>query len=330
MNDHGYSTKAYEKAYLLPIQGKHEICFLSTGLNEQSVEQAHGCTAVCCFVTDILNAKVLAALAALGVKLIALRSAGFDHVDLAAAKQHRLTVVNVPKYSPYAVAEFTLLLILSLRRKIIPSYQRCAQYHFSLESTMGVNLHGQTVGIIGTGHIGGAFINLLQGFACSILAYDPMVDASCQHKGVEYQSLDEVLAAADIVSLHCPLTKDNHHMINAATLAKMKPKSMLINTARGALVDTRALIQALESGHIAYAGLDVYERELGLFFMDHADGTIKDEDFLHLSAMDNVLITPHQAFFTEDAVSNIMRTTMDNMTAFEQGRRINIVNASSR
>ena len=259
------------------------------------------------------------------MRLIALRSAGFDHVDLAAAKAHNITVVRVPKYSPQAIAEFTVALILSLNRKIIEAYEHGLKYNFLLDHLLGFNLFEKTIGIIGTGHIGTAFAEIMTGFKCKLLAHDPYPNETCRKLGVNYVSLQELLKNSDVVSLHCLLNSETHYMINAAALAQMKPGAMLINTGRGALIDTKALIQSMQDGHLGYAGLDVYEDEHALFFKDHAGKAPNDQTFLELQALPNVLITPHQAFFTKEAVQSIATTTIANITAFEKGQPTNQV-----
>ncbi|MFZ4076592.1 MAG: 2-hydroxyacid dehydrogenase, partial [Legionellaceae bacterium] len=284
-----------------------------------------GYDALCCFVTDCLNQEVLHTLAGYGIRLIALRSAGFDHVDLTAAKLAGITVVRVPKYSPEAVAEFAVTLMLVLNRKILSTYMQGLENNFSLDGLVGFNLYQKTVGIIGTGNIGTAFAKIMHGFGCRLLAVDPEPNDFCRSLGVEYVSLDEALKASDIISLHCPLNDQTLHLIDEKACAKMKKNAMLINTGRGALCDTQALIQALESNHLGYAGLDVYEKEKGLFFKDHQGEPLHDALFLKLRSLPNVLITPHQAFLTQEAVENIVKTTIDNLTAFERGAPIHEV-----
>ena len=321
-----YSAKEYEKPFVTEAnRGKHRITFVPDSLSLETVEKAKGHDAVCCFVMDCLNQAVLLNLAKLGIRLVALRSAGYDHVDLLAAKEQGILVVHVPDYSPEAVAEFAVALILSLNRKILVSYQQGLKHNFSLDGLMGFNLCGKKIGIVGTGNIGLAFARIMLGFGCQVFAYDPVVNESGKKLGVEYVSLEQLLSESDIVSLHCPLNESTHHLINENALYRMKKGAMLINTGRGGLVDTETLIQVLESGHLGFAGLDVYEKEAGLFFIDHQNEIIKDELFLKLQAMPNVLITPHQAFLTKEAVANIASTTIANINAFEQGAPINIV-----
>lgn len=323
MNIAIYSTKQYEKEYLSKANQHHTLHFFDEMLSIETVDKSKGCSAVCCFVTDILDKNVLENLAALGIKLIALRSAGYDHVNLEAAKALAITVVNVPQYSPQAVAEFAVALILILNRKILIAYQHGLNNNFSLDGLMGFNLNNKTVGVIGTGRIGTAFVKIMQGFGCKVLAYDPIPNDTCLALGVKYVSLKELLSDSNIISLHCPLTKTNHHMLSEKEFNQCRSDAILINTGRGALIDTSALINALEQKKIAAAGLDVYENERGLFFIDHHNNKINDELFIKLQKMPNVLITPHQAFFTEEALTNIAKTTFDNISAFEDGKAIN-------
>lgn len=318
-----FSAKNYEIEFFNKTEHQHKLIFINENLSLASVAKAAGCTAICCFVTDCLDAPVIAKLAAMQINLIALRSAGYDHIDLAAAKAHNITVVRVPKYSPQAVAEFTVTLILALNRNIIKAYKQGIKFNFSLDGLMGFNLQQKTIGIIGTGNIGTALVQILQGFNCKILAYDPMPNAICRNLGVEYTDLEYLLKTADIISLHCLLNDKTHHILDYPQFAQMKKGAMLINTGRGALVNTEALIGALETGQLGSAGLDVYENERGLFFIDHHNEKINDKNFLKLQSFPNVIITPHQAFFTEEAVENIAKTTIDNITAFEQGNAIN-------
>lgn len=325
MNIAIYSTKKYEKEYLSKANKHHTLHYFDEMLSIETVDQSKGCSGVCCFVTDILDKTVIENLAALGIKLIALRSAGYDHVDLDAARSLEITVVNVPQYSPQAVAEFAVALILILNRKILTAYQHGFTNNFALDGLMGFNLNNKTVGVIGTGRIGTAFVKIMQGFGCNILAYDPIPNAICLSLGVKYVSLKELLSDSHIISLHCPLTKDNYHMLSATEFNQCHSDAILINTGRGALIDTSALINALEKQKIAAVGLDVYEHERGLFFIDHHNNRINDDMFVKLQNMSNVLITPHQAFFTEEALTNIAKTTIDNITAFEDGKTTNCI-----
>lgn len=318
-----YNIKEYESPLFTTMNHKHNVVFLTEALSMTTIEKAKGCDAVCCFVTDCLNRDIINTLASYGIKLIALRSAGFDHVDLAAARLAGITVVRVPKYSPEAIAEFTVALILILNRKILTSYLQGLDNNFSLDGLVGFNLYKKTVGVIGTGNIGTAFVKIMNGFGCRLLAVDPEPNDVCKNLNVDYVSLDYLLSESDIISLHCPLNDKTMHLIDAKACAKVKKNAMLINTGRGALCDTQALIKALESGNIGYAGLDVYENEQSLFFKDRSGEIIHDEVFLKLRSLPNVIITPHQAFLTQEAIENIINTTLNNITAFEEGNPIN-------
>ena len=320
-----YNSKAYEMPLLKAAQQHHELVLLKESLSLTTAHYAEGCDAVACFVTDCLDAEVIRQLASQGIKLIALRSAGFDHVDLEAARTAGICVVRVPKYSPEAIAEFAVTMILTLNRHILTSYAHGLVQNFSLDGLMGFNVHKKTVGIIGTGHIGTAFAKIMHGFGCRLLAVDPFPNTQCRELAVDYVVLDTLLRESDIISLHCVLNDKTKYMIDAAALAKMKKNAMLINTGRGALCDTQALLDALESGQLGYAGLDVYEHENGLFFKDHHGEPIHDALFLKLQSLDNVLITPHQAFLTTEAVENIIGITIANITSFEQGAPENVV-----
>jgi D-lactate dehydrogenase len=254
--------------------------------------------------------------------LIALRCAGYNNVDLTAAKKHRLTVVRVPGYSPYAVAEHTIGLILALNRNLHRAYNRVREGNFALDGLLGFDVRGKTAGIIGTGQIGSVVAKILIGFGCGVLAFDPIENEKCHALGVSYVQLDELLARPDIVTLHCPLTRMNRHMIDAAAIRKMRTGAMLINTSRGALIDTMAVIDALKSGKIGYLGLDVYEEEEQIFFEDRSGLIIPDDVFARLLTFPNVIITGHQAFFTREALRNIAATTIDNITRFENGQTL--------
>ncbi len=314
-----FSTKSYDRTFLesANIEGRHELVFFEPHLNCETSVLATGSQAVCAFVNDELNAQTLSKLASLGIKLIALRSAGFNNVDLVKAGDLELTVVRVPAYSPYAVAEHTIGLILSLNRRIHRAYNRVREGNFSLEGLLGFDLYDKTVGIVGTGSIGTITAQILQGFGCRVLAYDKFPSPNSQI--LEYVSLPQLLAAADIISLHCSLNSDTYHLINAQAIAQMKTGVMLINTSRGALIDTKAVIIGLKSGRIGYLGLDVYEQEGDLFFEDFSNTVIQDDLFERLLTFPNVLITGHQSFFTVEALKSIAETTLLNISDFEQG-----------
>ncbi len=317
-----FSTKSYDRQFLEvenSVHG-HELVFFEPRLTDKTASLAAGHAAVCVFINDTLNGETLRAIAAQGVKLIALRSAGFNHVDLKVAAALGFTVVRVPAYSPYAVAEHATALILALNRKIYRAYNRVRDDNFSLEGLLGFDLHGSTVGVVGTGKVGQCFAQIMHGFGCRLLAYDPCPNEVCQQLGVVYVDLPALLAASDIVSLHCPLTPANYHLINAEALGQMKPGVMLINTSRGALLDTAAVIEGIKDRQVGYLGIDVYEQEEALFFEDLSNTVIQDDTFQRLQSFPNVLITAHQAFFTRDALKNIAETTLANITAFAEGR----------
>lgn len=317
-----FSTKSYDRHFLEVANTNHghELVFFEPHLTYETTVLASEFPAVCVFVNDQLDEKTLQSLANQGTQLIALRSAGFNHVDLKAANQLGMTVVRVPAYSPYAVAEHTIGLILTLNRKIHRAYNRVREGNFSLDGLLGFDLHNRTVGIVGTGKIGVILTRILNGFGCKILTYDPYPNPACEALGAKYVDLPELFSASDIITLHCPLTPENHHLINAQSLEQMKPGVMLINTSRGGLIDTEAVISALKSRKIGYLGLDVYEQESELFFEDLSDDVIQDDVFQRLLTFPNVLITGHQAFFTENALENIAATTISNITDIEQGR----------
>ena len=299
--------------------GRHCLRFLEPRLARETAVLARGFPAVCAFVNDNLRRPVLEELARLGVRLIALRCAGFNHVDLLAARDLKLAVVNVPAYSPFAVAEHTVALMLALNRKLYRAYNRVREGNFSLEGLMGFDLHNCTAGVIGAGRIGLEVVRILRGFGCAVLAHDARRNPEALALGATFLPLEELFPRCEILTLHCPLTRSTRHLINAQTLARMKPGVMLINTSRGGLIDTVAVIEALKSGHLGYLGLDVYEEEDALFFEDLSDTVIQDDVFARLLTFPNVLITGHQAFFTRDAVRKIAETTLANVSAFEAG-----------
>jgi D-lactate dehydrogenase len=313
-----FSTKSYDETFMsLSNQDYgHELVYFESRLTADTAKLATGFPAVCVFVNDQLNAEVLQILHENGTRLIALRSAGFNHVDLAAAERLGLTIVRVPAYSPYAVAEHALALIQGLNRKLYRAYNRVREGNFSLEGLLGFDLHAKTVGVIGTGKIGMIFANIMNSLGCNVLLYDPYPNQTLANN-MRYVSLAELYAESDIISLHCPLTPETHHMINHQVLAQMKNGVMLINTSRGKLVDTKAVISALKSGKIGNLGLDVYEEEGDLFFDDLSNQVIHDDVFMRLLTFPNVLITGHQGFFTKEALTNIAQITLANITAYE-------------
>jgi D-lactate dehydrogenase len=286
------------------------------------VALARGYPVVCAFVNDELDASVLEQLARFGTGMIALRCAGYNNVDLAAAAREKIEIARVPAYSPHAVAEHAAMLILALNRKVHRAYNRVREGNFSLNGLVGFDLFGRTAGLVGLGKIGRCLAQILRGFGMTVLAHDVKVDLEFgESAGVRFVGLDELLAASDVVSLHAPLTPATHHLIDAARIARMKRGVMLINTGRGGLVDTAALIDALKTGHIGAAGLDVYEEESDYFFRDMSDRAIDDDVLARLMTFPNVLVTSHQAFLTSDALDNIAGTTVDNIRAFLAGAR---------
>ncbi|MGZ3755666.1 MAG: 2-hydroxyacid dehydrogenase [Mucilaginibacter sp.] len=297
-----------------------ELEYLETHLGPHIVNAVEeGTFAVCVFVNDKLTTEVIDALAAKGVKVIALRCAGFNNVQLEAAKKHGIKVCRVPAYSPEAVAEHAVAMLLTLNRKTHKAYNRVREQNFALNGLLGFNLHGKTVGVIGTGKIGKAFCKIMLGFGCKVLAHDLFEDESMIAAGVQYGSLDQVLQQTDIISLHCPLTPENRYLINCDTLSRMKHGATLINTSRGALIDTHAVIDALKTGRLAYLGIDVYEQEERLFFKDLSGTIIEDDTIQRLMSFPNVLVTGHQAFFTAEALAQIAETTLNSVHQISKG-----------
>lgn len=317
-----FSTKPYDREFLAAAnrEAGHELTFFEPRLNRDTVRLAEGFPAVCAFVNDELDAGVLLSLSRSGTRLVALRCAGFNQVDLKAAGQLGIAVTRVPAYSPDAVAEHTVALILTLARKTHKAHNRVREGNFALDGLLGFELRGRTVGVVGTGKIGAIVARILRGFDCEILAYDVAANPAVEALGVRYVSKEELFAQSDIITLHCPLLPATRHLINEESLARMKRGVMLINTSRGALVDTEAVIRALKSGKIGLLGLDVYEEEADLFFEDFSTQVIQDDVFARMLTFPNVLITAHQAFFTRQAMEAIARETLANITAFEQGK----------
>jgi D-lactate dehydrogenase len=315
-----FSAKPYDRTFLTRANSghRHHLSFFEARLTEDTATLANGFDAVCAFVNDCLDAAVLEQLHDGGTTLVALRSAGFNHVDLAAAERLGIAVARVPAYSPHAVAEHAVALVLSLNRMTYRAYNRVREGNFALDGLLGFDLHGKTVGIIGTGHIGLIFADIMHGFGCRVVASDPFPSPAAK-PFVEYVPLATLFASADIISLHCPLTPETHHLIDADAIAQMKEGVMLINTGRGRVVDTQAVIAGLKSGKIGRLGLDVYEEEEQLFFEDLSQGVIDDDQFMRLTTFHNVLITGHQAFFTAEALTNIAETTLANIDAFVSG-----------
>ncbi len=312
-----FSAKPYDREFFNRCVSVHKLVFLEVQLNEQTMNLAAGSDAVCVFVNDKLNGAVIAFLKSAGVKLIALRCAGFNNVDLTAAKEQGIKVVRVPAYSPHAVAEHAVALILTLNRKTHKAYNRIREGNFSLDRLTGFDLFGKTVGVVGTGKIGEVFCNIMLGFGCKVVAFDLIENKQLSAKGVKYLPLINLFEQSDIISLHCPLNEQTKHIISKQTIVLMKEGVMLINTSRGGLIETKDVIEHLKSGKIAYLGLDVYEQEEKLFFNDLSENIIQDDMILRLLSFPNVLITAHQGFFTEEALSQIAQTTLANIDEFE-------------
>jgi D-lactate dehydrogenase len=320
-----FSTKPYDRRFITRVNEDegfgHDLVFYDARLGEATAPLAHGTPAVCAFVNDELGRTVLTDLAAHGTRLIALRSAGFNNVDLSVARDLGLTVMHVPDYSPYAVAEFTIALALALDRHLARAYTHVREGDFSLQGLLGFDLHGKTAGIVGTGKIGSIVAEtLLHGFGCRVLAHDLFPSERLRQLGVEYVGLDGLLRESDLVSLHCPLTEETHHLVDRRSIAVMKPGVMLINTSRGGLIDTGAVIDGLKSGRIGHLGLDVYEEEARYFYEDYSTRLIDDDALSRLLTFPNVIVTSHQGFFTREALEQIARTTLGNVRDFEEGR----------
>ena len=310
-----FSTQPYDKEFFERENkdGRFIYQFFTSQLESHIVNAVDPVDAVCVFVNDKVNREVIKVLASKGVKIIALRCAGFNNVDLEAAKEFGLTVCRVPAYSPEAVAEHATAMLLTLNRKIHKAYNRVREQNFVLQGLLGFNLFGRTVGVIGTGKIGKAFTRIMLGFGCHVLAYDLYENKDLIELGVRYVTLDELYSQSNIISLHCPLTPENRHMIDKVSLDNMKEGVMLINTSRGALIDTVAAIEGLKSKRIGGLAIDVYEQEEKIFFQDLSDTIIEDDTLQRLMSFPNVLITAHQAFFTDEALTQIARVTLDNI-----------------
>nr|WP_314478192.1 2-hydroxyacid dehydrogenase [uncultured Pseudomonas sp.] len=317
-----YDQESFTRAAL---GGGVQLHFQSARLTADTAPLAQGYEVVCAFINDELDASVLECLAHGGTRLVALRSAGYNHVDLTAAKRLGMAVVRVPAYSPQAVAEHAVALILALNRRLHRAYNRTREGDFTLHGLTGFDLHGKTVGVVGTGQIGAAFARIMAGFGCRLLAYDPCPDPQLEALGARYMSLPALLSQARIISLHCPLTPDTRHLINPQSLAHLQPGAMLINTGRGALVDTPALLDALKSGQLGYLGLDVYEEEAKVFFEDRSDLPLQDDVLARLLTFPNVIVTAHQAFLTHEALQAIAETTLENIACWAAGKAQNLV-----
>ncbi len=316
-----FSTKSYDREYLdeANATAKHDLVYFDSSLKSRTTKLAENFDAVCVFVNDILSQEVVESLASLKVKAIVLRCAGFNNVDVETACKLGLKVLRVPAYSPNAVAEHAVALIMALNRKTHKAYNRVREGNFSIERLMGFELSGKTVGVVGTGRIGASFAQIMKGFGCKVAAYDLYPNPALADSGVVYLSLEELLRQSDIISLHCPLTPETNRMINKSSLGLMKKGVMLINTSRGKLIDSEAAIEALKEGQLGYLGIDVYEQEEKLFFKDLSEIVILDDKISRLMTFPNVLVTSHQAYFTDNALTQIANTTIQNLTDFENG-----------
>lgn len=316
-----FSMHKFEKPFLEQAnQGRHELLFFDTRLTKHTASFAKGCEAVSLFVSDDASASVLEVLSSSGIKYIVLRSAGFNNVDLQKTKDLGIRVSRVPAYSPYAVAEHAVALMLALNRNLIRAHHRISEGNFLLDGLTGFDMHGKTAGIIGTGKIGSVVAKILHGFGCNLLAYDAYPnEALVQQYGLQYTDLQTLCGDADIITLHCPLMEDTKYIINSKSIAGMKHGVMLINTSRGKLINTKDVVAALKTGQISSFGIDVYEEEEGLFFEDHSEDILQDDLIARLMSFRNVLITSHQAFLTDTALKNIADTTISNLNCFESG-----------
>lgn len=312
-----FSTKPYDRIWFEPMGKDYgcEIHFIELPFNEDTVFLAKGHDAVCIFVNDYVNAKMIDQLCEMGIKALLLRSAGFNHVDIGAAKG-RIPVLRVPSYSPEAVAEYAMAMILTVNRYTHKAYNRTRDFNMNINGLMGTDLNHKVAGVVGTGKIGQAMIRICKGFDMQVLAYDPYPNPNLK---VDYVSFEELVQKSDFISLHCPLTEDTKHMINKESIAKMKDGVFLVNTSRGGLVDTEALIEALKEGKFAGVGLDVYEEEEGLFFEDRSADIMQDDDLARLTTFPNVLVTSHMGFFTVEAMQAIASETLENVYALEHG-----------
>lgn len=315
-----FSTKPYDREFLTNANsnGEHDIVFLEPRLTVETASLASGREAICAFVNDVLNSDVLAELATGGTRWIALRCAGFNNVDLEAAKRLEIGVVRVPAYSPHAVAEYAVSLLMTLNRKIHRAFNRVREGDFSLNGLMGSDLHGKTVGVIGTGKIGMLASRIFHGLGCELVGFDVRPNPECLELGMSYHPLETIWSLADVISLHCPLTPDTFHLVDDKAIAQMKPGVVIINTSRGAVIDTKAAIVGLKSGTIGGLAIDVYEEEADYFFEDFSHSVITDDTLARLLTFPNVIVTSHQGFFTREALDTIARTTMANLTQLEK------------
>lgn len=316
-----FGTQFYERELFDKhnTNNKHELIYHDESLNSTTTNLAKGCDGVCAFVTDVVDEKTIDNLAKIGIKLIDLRSAGYNNVDLKTAKKYQIKVLRVPAYSPQAVAEHAVALILTLNRKTNKAYNQVRENNFTLNNLLGFNLFEKTIGVVGTGKIGTAFCQIMLGFGCKIIAFDVKENKELQEKGVVYKSFDELLTESDIISIHCPLTPTTYHLFDKKAFEKTKKGVMIINTSRGAMIKIEDAIVALKTQQIGYLGIDVYEQEEELFFKDLSQTIIEDDLFERLLTFNNVLITPHQGFFTKEALTEIAKTTIQNFTDFEAG-----------
>jgi D-lactate dehydrogenase len=319
-----FSSKAYDQEYFDKYTNPEEfqITYYETQLNSDTVNLLDGFDVACVFVNDNLDAAVISKMSAFGVRLIALRCAGFNNIDLQSAAEHKIPVVRVPAYSPAAIAEHSLALILTLNRKTHKAYNRIREGNFSLNKLIGFNLNKKTVGVIGTGQIGFAFCQILFGLGCRVLAFDPNESEALKQQGAHYTDLDTLFRESDIISLHCPLTPQTKHLIGKESIGKMKDGVMIINTSRGALINTADVIQGLSSRKIGFLGIDVYEQEENLFYKDLSESIIQDDYILKLNSFPNVLITAHQAYFTQEAMEEITTTTLDNIRSLREEKKL--------
>jgi D-lactate dehydrogenase len=316
-----FSTKYYERDYLNAsnLENKHSLTYFDESLNAETIHLATGFDAVCVMLLDKLDKQTIGKLAKMSIKLIDLRSAGFDNVDIKAATEQNIKVMRVPAYSPQAIAEHATALILTLNRKTHKAYNRVRENNFSIENLMGFNLSGKTIGVVGTGKIGRAFCNIMLGFGCQVIAFDIKESSEMKEKGVEYKSFELLLMESDIISIHCPLTDETKHLFNSVAFNMMQKGTMLINTGRGAIIKTTDAIEALKNGQLGFLGIDVYEGEEKIFFNDLSESVVQDDIIERLISFNNVLITPHLAFFTKEAIEQIAAITIKNFSDFEDG-----------
>lgn len=325
MNIAFFGTKPYDKLWFEPLSKEYGHCirFIESNISEDTIILANGCNAVCVFVNDSVTENIIRKLATIGIKLILLRCAGFNNVDLKASQDLGITVMRVPSYSPAAVAEFAMASILTVNRQTHRAYSRTRDFNMSINGLMGTDLQGKTAGVIGTGKIGQCMIDIFNGFHMKVLAYDLYPN---ENLDAIYVSLDELFEKSDVISLHCPLTKETKHLINSDSINKMKPGVILANTSRGALIDSRALVDGLKSHKIGAVALDVYEEEDGVFYEDYSNEILHDDTLSRLSTLPNVLITSHMGFFTKEAMQAIATTTLENAKAFEEEKElVNVV-----